>query len=161
MIFKNPANLIEAAKTVSQLNYICLLLDPRNGEMRWDALQDWLKANPQYQKTIERIVEMPPDRAYEHLLSQTGIDQNLIRLYDPMGDIVRKIQYAIGELQKLYRERKQLDKPVKAIKSKPAKKKTIKAVKPAKAKTKKAKTTKPDRLNQETNFDFIEGEIIK
>ena len=108
----NPAkNLIGIVSIVGQLNSLAILLDPANGDGRWDALQDWLKKNPGKKKAIETAAEMEPESALTFLLDAVGIDLQILTPFDPQGQIRGKATIAISHLQELYKSRKGEMKP--------------------------------------------------
>jgi len=108
----NPAkNFMEIASVISQMNSLATLLDPTNGDGRWDALQDWLKKNPGKRKAIETAAGMEPENALTFLLDTIGIDLQLLAPFDFNGQIRGKATVAISHLQELYRSRKGEMKP--------------------------------------------------
>lgn len=124
MKFSNPAkNFMKIAAVVGQLNSLAILLDPANGEARWQALQDWLKKNPDKKKTIERAAAMEPDNALVYLLDSVGINLITLAPFDPQGTIKQRATTAIGHLQELYKSRKEFGADGRRLRSPGAKRK--------------------------------------
>lgn len=111
MTFKNPAmNFIQIAATIGALQQLSTLLDLSNGNARWNLLQEWLKKNPDKQQMIETAASLPADQALAYLLNQMNLDVNLLKQYDPQGQITHQAETALAELQKLYKGRKEFDR---------------------------------------------------
>jgi hypothetical protein len=109
MTFGNPAkSFVELAAIVGQFNELATLLDPKNGDKRWNRLQRWLEDNPDKKYIVERTASLPTAEALPYLLETIGIDMQLLRPFDTKGEIQAKAEQAIAQLQQLYNERKRM-----------------------------------------------------
>lgn len=145
----SAASFIQIAQTVGALQQLSTLLDPQNGQARWNLLQDWLAKNPAKRKMIETAASLPSQQALTYLLDQIGVDIETLRGFDPMGQITAKAETALSELQKLYNERKSFDAVDGRRINSPGKKRKKKALQSENA---------FDAMN---DLPIIEGEIIQ
>ena len=145
----SAASIIQIAQTVGALQQLSTLLDPQNGQSRWNLLQDWLAKNPSKRKMIETAASLPPSEALGYLLDQIGVDIETLRGFDPMGQITAKAEIALAELQKLYNERKSFDATDGRRINSPGKKRKKKAIQAENA------------FESMNDLPIMEGEIIK
>lgn len=85
-----------------------LLALVQSPDARWNAVQDWLKANPRWKDEIDYYLTLTPDEALDNLrlflIEQTDVPGQLIALAITPA-IEAQARSAIERLQTLYRER--------------------------------------------------------
>ncbi len=100
----------EVLQLFFQINRLSRLLQPENGDARWDYLQKWLEENPRYRKQVNHCLKLSPKDAVDYLTDEFDLDLNLIALFDPERKQLGKIERLIETIQTLYKERKEQEK---------------------------------------------------
>lgn len=103
-------NSAEILQLFFQINKLSRLLQPENGEARWEYLQKWLKDNPAYSKQVNHCLKLSPKEAVDYLSDEFELDRDLINLFDPQRTQLAKIERLIETIQTLYKERKEQEK---------------------------------------------------
>lgn len=98
-------NISHALKTLGELKGVADVLNPANGDLRWELLQQWLKKNPKYEKLLLQCLSSTPSDAVEFLCAQLDLDLKGLSLLDPSGMIRERVEAAIEQLQELYKNR--------------------------------------------------------
>jgi len=103
-----------AMAIIAELQALFLLLESQDA--RWEALQDWLRDNPDWRVQINHCVKVTPDQALvdlkDYLRKVTGIPEVLMNQYIT-ADVTAKARASIIRLQDLYKERQAQDKKPK------------------------------------------------
>lgn len=112
----SPSTLAQLAQLGVSLKELHALLDPgTTGNDRWDALQGWLKRNPEWEKRINVALHCPPDLATHRLIAliceEYGLSHDLLVMADPSGSMRQAVTVSIGQIQELYKERQLADIP--------------------------------------------------
>lgn len=98
-------NIAQTLKTLAELKTVADVLQPQNGDLRWEKLQQWLKRNPKYEKQLMHCLSLTPAQAVEYLAEQFDLDLKTLSVLDS-GNVIRgKVEDAICQLQTLYKER--------------------------------------------------------
>lgn len=98
-------NISQALKTLGELKGVADVLNPANGELRWELLQQWLKDNPKYHKLLLQCLSCTPKDAVVFLCAKLDLDLKGLSLLDPAGLIRSRVEAAIEQLQELYKDR--------------------------------------------------------
>jgi len=98
-------NISQSLKTLGELKGVADVLNPANGDLRWELLQQWLKQNPKYEKLLLQCLSSKPGDAVIFLCSQLDLDLNGLSLLDPSSVIRSRVEDAIKQLQELYKAR--------------------------------------------------------
>lgn len=98
-------NIAQALKTLAELKTVADVLQPQNGDLRWELLQQWLKNNPKYEKQLLHCLTLTPDQAVKYLAQQFDLEATTLSVLDSGGVIRGKVEEAIRQLQTLYKER--------------------------------------------------------
>lgn len=98
-------NISQTLKTLGELKGVADVLNPVNGDLRWELLQQWLQKNPQYQKPLLQCLSSTPSDAVIYLCAQLDLDLKGLSLLDPSGVIRSRVEDAIKQLQELYQAR--------------------------------------------------------
>ncbi len=112
----NRMNYKEAMASIDELTTLSILI--LSPDARWDTVQDWLRANPQWDELVDHYLTASPDHAVEDLKEfihdYTEIPQVLIDLAIT-PEISARTRLAVETLQTLYRERQnyQTEKEIK------------------------------------------------
>lgn len=141
MTFNPAKSFVEIAGIVAKFNELASLLEPKNGNGRWNKLQEWLNRNPDKKHLIEKVSKLDAKKGFEYLIGELGIDLNILRPFDPCGEIETKAHSAIAELQKLYNERKTFGPDGRKLNSPGAKRKK--------------------KVLESKNIQYVDGEIIE
>jgi hypothetical protein len=105
-----PVNSAEVLQLFFQINRLSRLLEPHNGDARWEYLQKWLEENPKYSKQVNHCMRLSPKDAVEYLTAEFNLDLDLITLFDPERKQLAKVEKLIETIQTLYKERKEQEK---------------------------------------------------
>lgn len=98
-------NISQALKTLGELKGVADVLNPANGDLRWELLQQWLKKNPKYEKLLLQCLSSKPSDAVVFLCAQFDLDLKGLSLLDPSGIFRARVEAAIEQLQELYKAR--------------------------------------------------------
>jgi hypothetical protein len=101
--------IIEALVLMAQIKSLSITISRTEDgqDRRWQLLQDWLDANPHHRKLVEKCLKQSPAQALETICGDLNVDMQLIRAFDPNGQMERIAIETIQTLQQLYRERAQ------------------------------------------------------
>lgn len=102
-------NLSEATKYIRFINEVYPLTQIENGNERWRKLQEARAQHPMLDELIKKYIKQSPEKVFDSLCDDAGIDKNLIRLIDPKREIRKKVEAIISTVQTLYKEREKQD----------------------------------------------------
>jgi len=99
------------------------IVKPEAGNLRWDALQKFLRSNKEWGARIKRYSTLPVDEAIAdfkvYICERTGCSPVMLELIASNG-LEAQAREIITTIQTLYRERKAADKSPKRISGKTA-----------------------------------------
>ena len=98
-------NISQSLKTLGELRGVADVLNPVNGDLRWELLQTWLKKHPTYEAYLIHCLNLTPQLAVVYLCEQLDLDLQGLSLLDPSGIIRGRVESAIEQLQSLYKDR--------------------------------------------------------
>jgi len=98
-------NISQSLKTLGELKGVADVLNPANGDLRWELLQQWLQKNPAYQARLTHCLSITPSEAVVYLCNELDLDLQGLSLLDPAGLIRSRVEAAIEQLQELYKNR--------------------------------------------------------
>lgn len=98
-------NISQALKTLGELKGVADVLNPANGDLRWELLQQWLQKNPTYQAHLMHCLKITPKDAVVYLCKELDLDLQGLSMLDPSGMIRARVEAAIEQLQELYKDR--------------------------------------------------------
>lgn len=102
-------SLLQAATALGQFQRLASLVDPQNGNDRWQALQDWLATNPKYRALFEEHLEMLPSEVVEKIVDYVCEEYQIpkagLEVFDRSGTVRQQAILAISRIQELYKER--------------------------------------------------------
>ena len=98
-------NLSEATKYVRFINEVYPLTLIENGNERWRKLQQARATYPALNKWIKDYLHDSPEKVFDKLIVEAGIEPELIYLIDPKRQIRQKVEAIIASIQTLYKER--------------------------------------------------------
>ena len=120
----NLANIAQAGSHVKELYD---LLQSQNSSQRWDALQKWLKQNPEWEERKNKFLSCTPDEGIVALCEYLDVKPSLLPLIDSNGQIRAMVKSVIIQIQTLYKEREAMDRPAVTNGHKPKKKSSKRA----------------------------------
>lgn len=103
---KQPT-VIEALALMAKIQALSIVLarNEDGQDARWNLLQDWIAANPQYKQVIAKCLKQSPAQALQSICAEMEIDLNLIRAFDRNGAMETMALNTIQTIQNLYNER--------------------------------------------------------
>jgi hypothetical protein len=108
-------NPIKALQTIGNLKRVSDILQPENGNQRWDLLQAWLAKHPKYKAKLESCLTLSPLAALVFLCEEFDLDLDGLSAFDPTGAIRQQVLLTIERFQELYRERAAADVPPRQL----------------------------------------------
>lgn len=115
-------SLANIAQAGSQVKELYDMLQSQNGNQRWDALQKWLKQNPEWEERKDKFLSCTPDEGITALCEYLGVKPSLLPFIDSNGEIRLMVKSAIIQIQTLYKEREAVDQTAVTNGHKPKKK---------------------------------------
>ena len=101
---------------IAKFDELFELLDAKNGDKRWKALQKWLKENKVAKAHVAKCLALSPPDAVNYLAAQFSIPASTIRVLVPNHPMILKPDDAMKTIQELYRERSAADAKPKRLK---------------------------------------------
>lgn len=118
----NSETMQAIGRELAPFTFLFALLAPQSGNDRWEAVQQWIKDNPEQGRLVEDAVKAEPEAALDYLITsfcrKLQFPKEAIGFLDPVGTFRKQAREAIRILQQLYEERAALDRQVNDVRSK-------------------------------------------